>query len=86
MQLNKCSRCGCFFMSDSDVCPNCKPKDIYDMNKLKSFLENYDPNSSIEEISYSTGISEKNLHRLICSDEFVNYNFTSFGDNPKINL
>ena len=38
MQLNKCSRCGCFFMTNDSVCPNCKPKDMCDMNKLKSFF------------------------------------------------
>lgn len=85
MQLSKCSRCGCFFMTNDSVCPNCKPKDMCDMNKLKNFLEEANPNASIEEISCNTGISEKNLHRLFCSDELANFDFTEF-NGPKMEL
>lgn len=86
MQLNKCSRCGCFFMTNDSVCPNCKPKDMCDMNKLKNFLEDANPNPSIEEISCGTGISEKNLHRLFGSNELADFNFTEFNNVPKIEL
>lgn len=85
MQLNKCGRCGCFFMANDSVCPNCKPKDICDMNKLKSFFEDANPDSSLTEISCGTGISEKNLHRLFSSDELANFNFTDF-NGPKMEL
>ena len=34
MQFNKCSRCGCFFVNSGDVCPNCAPKDNFEMNKF----------------------------------------------------
>ena len=27
MELKKCVRCGCFFNTKEDVCPNCKTKD-----------------------------------------------------------
>ncbi len=85
MQLNKCSRCGCFFSDSSDVCPNCQPKDMCDVNKLKNFLEDTNCDSSIEEISYETGISAKNLHRLFKSDELINYSFTCVNNNVKTN-
>ena len=81
MQFNKCSRCGCFFITNDSVCPNCKPKDISDMNKLKNFFEEENPNSSINEISCCTGISEKNVHRLLSSDDFANLDFS-----PKVEL
>lgn len=86
MQFNRCSRCGCFFMTNDSVCPNCKPKDVCDMNKLKSFLEEVSPEASIEEISCNTGISTKNLHRLFHSDELIN--FAQFKDfnSPKMEL
>lgn len=80
MQFNRCSRCGCFFVSSGDVCPNCKPKDMSDMNKLKSFLEDSPMNASIQDISVNTGISEKNLHRFFSYDDF------SRGNNPHIEL
>lgn len=86
MQFNKCSRCGCFFMTNDSVCPNCKPKDMCDMNKLKDFLLESNSTPSIEEISCSTDISTKNLHRLFASDEFANLNLSHFDNEPKIEL
>ena len=86
MQFNKCSRCGCFYTSNSSVCPNCAPKDLYDINKLKNFLEESSTDSSIEEISLETGISTKNLHRFFSSDELTNSNFNEFGNEPKTQL
>ncbi len=73
MQLNKCNRCGCFFVSGGDVCPDCQPKDNMEINKLKDFLENSEVNYSIESISYDTGISVKNLNRFFSQDSFVEY-------------
>ena len=81
MQLNKCSRCGCFFVSGNDVCPNCQPKDINEINKLKNFLEDDNEDASFEEISYHTGISQKNLHRFFQSDILTNTDF-----NPENNI
>ena len=73
MQFNKCSRCGCFFVNSDDVCPNCKPKDNFEMNKLKSFLEDSNNYKNIENISYNTGISIKNLNRYFSKDDFINF-------------
>lgn len=79
MQFNKCSRCGCFFINKGDVCPNCEPKDNYDMEKLKNFLDNSDSICSIENISYGTGISIKNLNRYFSKEDFASY-------KPQVNL
>lgn len=76
MQLNRCSRCGAFFMTNSDVCPNCQPKDLCDIYKLKNYLEDCSNNASFKEISHGTGISEKNLHRFFSYDDFCNYSDT----------
>ena len=73
MNFKKCSRCGCFFVSNGDVCPNYQPKDNFEMNKLRNFLENSDTNCSLESISYDTGISTRNLNRYFSNDSFVEY-------------
>ena len=55
MELNKCKRCGAFFVSSNYVCPNCEPKDNAEIFKLKTFLaENDCPNSiiSFERIQF----------------------------------
>ena len=79
MQFNKCSRCGCFFVSSGDVCPNCQPKDDMEMNTLMNFLEDSSIDCSLENISYSTGITMKNLNRYFSNDNFIDY-------KPKRNL
>lgn len=70
MELNKCKRCGAFFASNNNVCPNCEPKDMCDLSKLKGFLEENKCPNSIESLSYSTGISTKNISRLIEGNDF----------------
>ena len=79
MNFKKCSRCGCFFVSNGDVCPNCQPKDNFEMSKLRNFLEETEINCSMENISYNTGISMQNLNRYFSKDSFVDY-------KPNINL
>lgn len=82
MNLNKCCRCGCFYVAKGDICPNCQPKDFNEINKLKSYLEvNSSPNS-IECISANTGISFKNLNRFLSKDEFskITNNFNNSGN------
>ncbi len=70
MQLNQCSRCGSFFATESNVCPNCEAKDKNEISKLKTFLTESDDNISLEEISCNTGISIKNLDRFLSTNNF----------------
>ena len=71
MELNKCSRCGAFFVTGNNVCPNCELKDSAEIFKLKSFLEENDySGSSIEDLSCNTGISVKNLNRFLEQNNF----------------
>ncbi len=66
MDFKKCNRCGCFYISDSNVCSNCQPKDNLEIAKLNNYIEKYGNNNcSLDEISVSTGISVKNLNRYI---------------------
>ncbi|MBR2743696.1 MAG: hypothetical protein IKE01_00150 [Clostridia bacterium] len=70
MNFNKCERCGCFFVSDGNVCPSCAPKDNYEMSKLNNyFIENKQP-ITVNDLSYATGISKKNLTRFISGKNF----------------
>lgn len=70
MEFKKCVRCGCFFLSNDEVCCNCKPKDLCDSKKLGDFLENAPNITSIEDISIGTGISVKNISRFIESGKY----------------
>ncbi len=89
MELNKCKRCGAFFASNDSVCPNCKTKDLCDLSKLQNFLHENDLPSSIDVLSYETGISIKNLNRILESKDLsnINTNFDSMKNgNISINL
>ena len=84
MKFNKCNRCGCFFVTDSDVCPKCQVKDNSEINKLKNFFDETDNlDISVDNISYATGISTKNLHRFLGSKTFAD-NFFNDSNNIKL--
>ena len=70
MELNKCSRCGAFYTTSNNVCPNCVPKDNCDQLNLKNFLAKNEMPASIEALSTNTGISTKNLNRFLANDDF----------------
>lgn len=70
MELNKCKRCGAFFASNNNVCPNCEPKDVAELSKLKNFLAENDCPNSIDILASNTGISAKNLNRFLEQEDF----------------
>lgn len=63
MELNKCARCGSFFVSSGNVCPACSQKDSADIAKLENYIKDFSMPDNIDEISYNTGISVQNLNR-----------------------
>ena len=85
MIFNKCERCGCFFSSDDNVCPNCKHKDEIDANSLKTFLENNDIPKNVESLAYLSGVSLKNLNRILQTKEFASIR-KKFNNTPNIKL
>ena len=80
MNVNKCVRCGCFFVANSDTCPQCQAKDKQDICKLKNFLVDSDESVSAETLSYSTGVSLKNVNRLL-QDKNFDFDFNSGSDS-----
>lgn len=86
MNFNKCSRCGCFFMSDSSVCPNCETKDNYEMSELKTFLEENTAQINIDNLSASTGISVKNLNRFLAKEQFADHINQIQGNSSNIGI
>lgn len=74
MEFKKCIRCGCFFLSDNDVCCNCDYKDKLDISKLTNILDENISFNSIQDLSNVSGISTNNLSRLIKLDKFNEYN------------
>ena len=73
MNFNKCDRCGCFFMSDSSICPNCQAKDRFEMSQLKDFLEENTNQINIDNLANCTGISIKNLNRFLEQEQFADF-------------
>lgn len=74
MEFKKCVRCGCFFMSDNDVCLNCEPKDRQEINKLNNYIEENDMIKNIQDLSINTSVSINNINRFIKSDSIKGFN------------
>lgn len=64
MELNKCSRCGAFYVSNGDVCPKCASKDNFELSTFNSYIEQ-NGISSIDTIATETGIAQKNVTRFL---------------------
>lgn len=73
MEFKKCVRCGCFFVTEGDVCTNCLPKDRLDIFKIQNYFAETQ-NNSIDNISINTGVSSKNVQRYLSNQNFPNIN------------
>ena len=72
MEFKKCMRCGCFFMSNDDVCCNCKVRDKIDIAKLNSVLDENNNFNSIQNLSIASGVNINNLNRFISNNQIPN--------------
>lgn len=70
MEFKRCERCGSFYLSESNICENCSPKDNFELSKLRNYFEGDFQANSIDSISINTGISVKNLNRYLGNEEF----------------
>ena len=68
MKINRCTRCGGFYTSAGDVCPNCVSKDTQEFSAFKTYLENNTNETSLNNVSLKTGISQANLNRFLGYD------------------
>ncbi len=65
MELNKCTRCGSFYLSEGNVCPNCEAKDNLEFSNFKNYIQENGLDCNIDEIAGKTGISVKNINRFL---------------------
>ncbi len=73
MELNRCSRCGNFYVAEGNVCPKCSTKDGFEFSTFKSYVQENGLETSLNAISSDTGISVKNLNRFLGYQEFQDY-------------
>ena len=73
MELNRCSRCGNFYVAEGNVCPKCSTKDGFEFSTFKSYVQENGFENSLNTISNDTGISVKNLNRFLGYQEFQDY-------------
>ena len=76
MELNKCSRCGNFYVSNTNVCPKCSAKDNFEFSNFKSYVQENGFENSLNTISNETGITVKNLNRFLEYEDFQNFQKT----------
>lgn len=72
MEIKRCARCGQFFETINEVCNNCMAKDNKDISKLKNYFSyGYVAGKvSLGDISNNTGVTMKNLNRLLVGEQF----------------
>ena len=73
MEMKKCIRCGGFYLSEGNVCPNCISKDNLDLSTFRNYLKENENETSLNNMSFKTGISQNNLTRYLNYDEFKSY-------------
>lgn len=73
MELKKCVRCGCFFASNNDVCTVCEVKDKQDIYNINNYIANSSAADSIDNLSFNTGVSVKNISRFIDNNYISNF-------------
>lgn len=73
MELNRCSRCGSFYVAEGNVCPKCSAKDGFEFSTFKSYVQENGFENSLNTVSNDTGISVKNLNRFVSYPEFQDY-------------
>lgn len=73
MEINRCSRCGNFYTSGGNVCPNCALKDNLELSVFKTYLEENASETSLNNVAYKTGISQTNLTRFLGYEDFKDY-------------
>ncbi len=74
MEFKKCVRCGCFFISDNDVCCNCESRDKMDLAKLNSILDDNYNIGSIQDLANLSGVNINNLNRFISNKKISRLN------------
>ncbi len=70
MELNRCSRCGNFHITEGDICPKCCIKDGVEFSTFQSYVQENGFKNSFNTIAHDTGISVQNLNRFITYPEF----------------
>ena len=74
MEVIRCSRCGAFYVDGGYVCPNCTPKDNFELSKFKDFIDaNGSKFDSLSQVASQSGISEKNLNRFLTYEGLEKY-------------
>ena len=64
MEFKKRNRCGCFFISEDEVCCNCKTKDMADTIKIQNYIQENGIPGTAEELSAGTGVTIKTISRF----------------------
>jgi len=70
--MNRCSRCGCFFVGNDTVCYNCVPYDNNDRAKLTDFCQGNEE-VTYEKILYKNRRSLKAFLMFSCYFDKVSY-------------
>ena len=52
MELNRCSRCGNFYVAEGNVCPKCNAKDGFEFSTFKSYTPELFSQYDVDDVVY----------------------------------
>jgi len=73
MEIKKCTKCGAFIQSDSDICSSCAKKIAYENTVLKNYFDENASFDSIPSISAVTGIAPNVIQSYMKANNYIDY-------------
>ncbi len=69
MEIKKCTSCGAFITTNTNICSSCMNKMHYDMTLLKNYFEESPSFDSISSVSAATGVAPSSIQKYIQENE-----------------
>ena len=80
MEIKKCSKCGAFIMTESDLCDSCLKETAYENTVLKNYFDENLSFDSIPSISAVTGISPNIIQNYMKTNNYMDPDTSSFNN------
>lgn len=71
MEIKKCTKCGAFLMTDSDLCSSCAKEIAYENTVLKNYFDENSSFDSIPSISAVTGIAPNIIQNYMKANNYI---------------
>lgn len=82
MEIKKCSNCGAFTTSESNLCHTCENKLTYNNTLLKNYFEENVNFDSVEAIAHNIGLSPSVVQDYMLANHYIDTLDNHYKDLP----